>query len=141
MHEYYSYSYLLILKKRILFVIVFGQNSDSECYSYSYSVQKTVFAHLWTTNKVSSILESYHNARVSSIAHIVPRNQPRNSSSIMCCFSLPSSPPPPPPKVLNLENKNCSFLVVALKELIDSLKTNMRKRILRRIMKMVPICS
>ena len=45
-HEYYSYSYSLILKKRILFVFVFGQNSDSEYYSCSYSVQKTVFAHL-----------------------------------------------------------------------------------------------
>ena len=27
-------------------MFVFGQNSDSEYYSYSYSVQKTVFAHL-----------------------------------------------------------------------------------------------
>ena len=31
---------------RILFVFVFGQNSDSEYYSYSYSVHKTLFAHL-----------------------------------------------------------------------------------------------
>ena len=31
---------------RILFV--FGQNPDSEYYSYSYSVQKTVFADLWS---------------------------------------------------------------------------------------------
>ena len=31
---------------RILFVFLFGQSSDSEYYSYSYSVQKTVFAHL-----------------------------------------------------------------------------------------------
>ena len=46
-NEYYSYSYSLILKKRILFVFVFGQNSDAKYYSYSYSVKKTVFAHLW----------------------------------------------------------------------------------------------
>ena len=37
--------YSLILKKQILFVFVFGQNSDAE-YSYSYSVKKPVFAHL-----------------------------------------------------------------------------------------------
>ena len=56
----------------------------------------------------------------------------------MCCFSLPSSPPPPPANVLNLKNKSCSTLIVALKVLNDCLKTNMRKW-LRRIVKMVPI--
>ena len=59
-NEYHSYSYsvkilipniicIRIWSKfwfRILFVFIFGQNSDSEYYLYSYSVHKTVFAHL-----------------------------------------------------------------------------------------------
>ena len=62
-HEYYSYSYSLILKKRILFVFVFGPKSDSEYYSYSYSVQKTVFAHLWQYRNIKCKTEYPSNAR------------------------------------------------------------------------------
>ena len=36
----------------ILFVLVFCQNSDSEYYLYSYSVQKTVSAHLWPQKRL-----------------------------------------------------------------------------------------
>ena len=46
---------------RILFVFVFGQNSDAEYYSYSYSVKKTVFAHLWTKCKFSYQCQYQHD--------------------------------------------------------------------------------
>ena len=54
-------------KKQILFVFVFGQNSDAEYYSYSYLVKKTVFAHLWFALLLTHITSQKHFKGRSSL--------------------------------------------------------------------------
>ena len=79
--SHYSYSYsgtilnpnIICIRIRpnicaqILFVFVFGQNSDSEYYLYSYSVQKTVFAHLCFRDKSQQVCVNLQNQLLNFI--------------------------------------------------------------------------